>query len=137
VNLVVPGHEKHRRDVKPFLGIIPSRGKCKGRCGRALGKLRKTACQSGNRLVSGWKAGTAGFMTTVSYGSMAWPVLFGVMGKSETVQASRNWNSKRRQVFPESGYLGLPLNLIPIENPTYAVRGNKHYKLMPSYEELY
>jgi len=60
---------------------------------------------------------------------------FGVMGKSETAHALKKLEAKRRQVFPESGYLGLPLNLIPIKEPDHMlVRINKHYKLMPSYE---
>jgi hypothetical protein len=38
---------------------------------------------------------------------------FGVMDKAETRQALQNMEAKRMEVFPESAYLGLPLNLLP------------------------
>jgi hypothetical protein len=57
---------------------------------------------------------------------------FGVMGEAETRQILRSLESKRLEVFPESGYLGLPLNLLPTAAADH-MSGRQAW-LKPTYE---
>jgi hypothetical protein len=60
---------------------------------------------------------------------------FGVVDTAVARRALRNLEQKRSEVFPESGYLGLPLNLLPIAEPDHIlVQVNKQYRLRPTYE---
>ena len=60
---------------------------------------------------------------------------FGVIGKSETKHALRKLENKRQEVFPESGYLGLPLNLLPIKETDHMLpRSSRNSALRPTYE---
>jgi hypothetical protein len=59
---------------------------------------------------------------------------FGVMGEAETKCALRNLEAKRKEVFPESGYLGLPLNLLPITTSDHMLGKDGHCQLNPTYE---
>lgn len=60
---------------------------------------------------------------------------FGVMAPSATRHALEKLEETRQKVFPESGYLGLPLNLLPIKETDHMLpRLNKGYKLRPTYE---
>lgn len=58
---------------------------------------------------------------------------FGVMGDAGTRQALRNLEAKREEVFPESGYLGLPLNLIPIAAADHMLP-SLGFQLKPTFE---
>ena len=58
---------------------------------------------------------------------------FGVMGKAQTTQALGCLEAKRAAVFPESGYLGLPLNLLPIAAADHML-GKMRGPLMPTFE---
>ena len=57
---------------------------------------------------------------------------FDVMGTSETKHALKKLEEKRQEVFQESGYLGLPLNLIPIKETDHMLP--QSYGLRPTYE---
>ena len=61
---------------------------------------------------------------------------FGVMGEKETTHALKKLEEKRQAVFPESGYLGLPLNLIPFKETDHQlVRMEPDiFQLVPTYE---
>ncbi len=61
---------------------------------------------------------------------------FGVMDESVIRKVLGNLERKRQEIFPESGYLGLPLNLFPIkESDHYLPRINKnYYSLAPTFE---
>ncbi len=58
---------------------------------------------------------------------------FGVMDSATACRALRNLEVKRREVFPEAGYLGLPLNLMPIA-PGDHMLPRLGYELKPTYE---
>lgn len=58
---------------------------------------------------------------------------FGVMDEARTRQALRGLEAKRAEVFPESGYLGLPLNLLPIAAEDHML-GKMRGALSPTYE---
>jgi hypothetical protein len=58
---------------------------------------------------------------------------FGVMDAATTRRALGALEAKRREVFPESGYLGLPLNLVPIV-PGDHMLPKLGYQLKPTYE---
>jgi hypothetical protein len=58
---------------------------------------------------------------------------FGVMDAAATRRALGNLEAKRREVFPESGYLGLPLNLLPIAASDHMLL-RLGYQLKPTYE---
>ena len=58
---------------------------------------------------------------------------FGVLDAAATRLALGNLEAKRREVFPESGYLGLPLNLLPISAGDHMLP-RLGYKLKPTYE---
>ncbi len=58
---------------------------------------------------------------------------FGVMDGSTCQQALANLEAKRREVFPESGYHGLPLNLLPIASDDHMLP-RLGYQTRPTYE---
>ncbi len=58
---------------------------------------------------------------------------FGVMQPAIARQALANLEAKRREVFPESGYAGLPLNLLPIA-PEDHMLPRIGYQTKPTYE---
>ncbi len=58
---------------------------------------------------------------------------FGVMGLAQTTQALAALEARRAAVFPESGYLGLPLNLLPIATADHML-GKMRGPLMPTFE---
>ncbi len=58
---------------------------------------------------------------------------FGVMDAEITRRALANLEVKRQKVFSESGYLGLPLNLLPIA-PCDHMLPKLGYQLKPTYE---
>ncbi len=59
---------------------------------------------------------------------------FGVMDASTTRYALEKLEERCRDVFPESGYPGLPLNLIPIKQTDHMLSQFQRYRLRPSYE---
>lgn len=58
---------------------------------------------------------------------------FGAMEATAIRRALGNIEAKRREVFPESGYLGLPLNLLPIAETDHMLP-RLGYDLKPTYE---
>jgi len=58
---------------------------------------------------------------------------FGVMEPAVARQALANLEAQRRDVFPESGYVGLPLNLLPIA-PEDHMLPRLGYQTKPTYE---
>jgi hypothetical protein len=58
---------------------------------------------------------------------------FGVMDAATTRRALGALEARRREVFPESGYLGLPLNLVPLV-PGDHMLPKLGYQLKPTYE---
>ncbi len=58
---------------------------------------------------------------------------FGVMEPAIARQALTNLEAKRREVFPESGFVGLPLNLLPIAPEDHMLPRNR-YQTQPTYE---
>ncbi|MDD5705070.1 MAG: hypothetical protein PHR35_04035, partial [Kiritimatiellae bacterium] len=58
---------------------------------------------------------------------------FGVMEPAIARQALTNLEAMRREVFPESGYVGLPLNLLPIA-PEDHMLPRLGYQTKPTYE---
>ncbi len=58
---------------------------------------------------------------------------FGVMAQAASRQALANLETKRRELFPESGYPGLPLNLLPI-TPEDHMLPRLGYQTKPTYE---
>ena len=59
---------------------------------------------------------------------------FGVMDKDQTRRTLLAMEKKRQELFPESGYLGLPLNLFPIKATDHMLSKSKKYKILPSFE---
>lgn len=59
---------------------------------------------------------------------------FRVMDASTTRHALEKLEEKRREVFPESGYAGLPLNLVPIKQTDHMLSQSQRYQLRPSFE---
>ena len=57
---------------------------------------------------------------------------FKLLRDNEAKVALQNLETKRMEVFPESGYLGLPLNLIPIMTEDHMMK--QWYYLQPTYE---
>lgn len=58
---------------------------------------------------------------------------FGVLDTATARQALLNLEAKRREVFPESGYQGLPINLLPI-SPDDHMLPRLGYDTKPSFE---
>lgn len=58
---------------------------------------------------------------------------FGVMDEAASRQALASLEAKRRELFPESGYPGLPLNLLPIA-PEDHMLPRMTYQTRPTYE---
>ncbi|MFH1568095.1 MAG: hypothetical protein ABIL09_08865 [Gemmatimonadota bacterium] len=58
---------------------------------------------------------------------------FGVMDDDATRRALTNLEARRQEVFPESGYQGLPLNLLPIDASDHMLP-RIGYHLRPTYE---
>ncbi|MEI6971814.1 MAG: hypothetical protein WCL44_09895 [bacterium] len=58
---------------------------------------------------------------------------FGVMDPATTRRALLNLEAKRREVFPESGHAGLPLNLLPIAAEDHMLP-RIGYRTKPTYE---
>jgi hypothetical protein len=58
---------------------------------------------------------------------------FGVMDAAAARRALGNLEAKRQEVFPESGYLGLPLNLLPIASSDHMLP-KLGYQLKPTFE---
>lgn len=57
---------------------------------------------------------------------------FGIMKPAVARQALTNLEAKRQEVFPESGYAGLPLNLLPIAPEDHML--STHFQTKPTYE---
>jgi hypothetical protein len=85
--------------------------------------------------VSGWKSRDGKLHDFGFLWVNAVACAFDVMGQAETAHAIGKLEAKRQELFPESGYLGLPLNLIPIKETDHMrVQINNHYRFVPSYE---
>lgn len=84
--------------------------------------------------VSGWKSRDGQLHDFGFLWINAIACAFGVMDDKETRTALENLEEKRKKVFPESGYLGIPLNLLPIKETDHMLSQSDLYKLIPSFE---
>lgn len=107
------------------------------RCAETAGTLAATYVRQLVNPATGWVAGWRSRDGRLHDYGFLWingvACAFGVLDAATARRALAALEAKRAEVFPESGYLGLPLNLIPIA-PGDHMLPKLGYTLRPTYE---
>ncbi len=116
-------------------GNSPLSEKCADVASELSANYAKQLVNNETGWVSGWKSRDGRLHDFGFIWVNAVACAFGVMDRKDTRRALAGLETARRKLIPESGYLGLPHNLIPINESDHMLpRISRNYMLMPAFE---